>query len=1717
MVTGMFLHLKPEDIPAKLEIYNTLVKNNTPKMELSGIISETNQKNLGYVNELLSRNVPVEKMYSFIYKVNNTASKHHCSQEFMLENLEYLKTIDWQIIDVIDANNIDILKAIQADIYFPKAQITKVLNSVTKENKAEMLENITKGNFLKSEHEKFLEKAASIQELIFANCNKEKYDRIKEYENDYEPYELLDKIWLNKDITLTDAQRKEVQNFVNEYQYKSTNFIPDSNCSADCNLLDHAKEIITYIQKGRESVMRDLSWTIHCIINNNNLDETIYNQKEILANFKKNIAPKLSLEELNLVKEIMGGGNNNSLVKFDDAGKRLTFDYSLIFKRNLLETVGHNLDKRMDILSDLLYCSDEEFAKKAAALNSRRVLKNPTARDMDFKTWKRLLEMPQDEYERFTTAAEKRTPETVDINEYRAQMEERIRQPLNYSPEAVSNALNTASLKESLRTFNAGSSYRPQIVNPFEKLPAKERITVEPLPDTKTLLTTLGQEGSVTVKIEDKGGMNPTRAEEPIIHPEDVERLGVVENAHIKIRYGAKTNWSSVKIARDIMQNFYDGNGHTLEGVDINIVKNDDGTYNVRISGDGHYDYSHLESLGNSSKDGDSANAGAFGEGTRIVAVNLLSHLDTPYVEYACGDWSMKFGRSSDDIQTADMTQTLSKNETTLAGNYIEFKTSSTELVSAILDSKDYFYHPQNKDFQNLDFENEYFGFKLLPEGEKGNLYIVQRYEVNGKATNGLPGFSIVFKKMPNDEQLVKMTGSEYNLGTGRDRIQLYGYQIADLVGRYAQTLSDKELTQVISSMENIWRIQKDKKTDYDKTLILSAFVKEAKRRKLGIDFHSEKYVYLPENSRPEDSQMAELMGYQLALPVMRDAGMEAFYNVSEGTKKPLTPSPEYAAKIHLLDEGVRVLQENADLSTLSYITENDTQMPTLIFDEGGASTEAAEAIIDGNEYLGHWVKTNTLERSRYVDNLATWLHEISHKIGGDTSSSFSYRLIDVQKFIMNVLTHNPAALEKMKVLADLYAEQSMPRPDVQSRPQVEFDEASYISTVQSELELPYKYEEYVESDVNSGAGNKNTDTNNTAEKKILINSNLDKFNGTYRPTTLKSKLEQLFYKLRSRFRKSPAETKSQAETEPTNKSKVYEYEKFTPKSATDENLSLPSTEDYMKQLLEENRPVKFVIPNTGGMNPTRAEVPEIHADDMDKLGKTQNARIKIRYGAKTNWSNTKIARDIMQNFYDGNGHTMEGVGIEVTPQPNGSYKIRITGDGHYDYSHLESLGDSTKDGDSANAGAFGEGTRIVAVNLLAHLDTPYVEYACGDWAMRFGRSSDDIQTADMTQTLAQNEVPVKGNYIEFSTTDESLVATIIDARDYFKHPFNKDFQNPTFENDYFAFKVDENQNTAGNLYYVQRYETSDGKIDGGLNNLTVTFKRTIDDPALKEAADLRLYSIDTGRDRMALNPTQIRTLGAYYARTMSDEELIKSIASLEPVLCAQTTADPKLLADTQDSSIQFARGLIEEAHRRRLKIDFSDAKIVYVSSYKYGDRILPDEVETYLRDKGYKFAYSDCRNIGMKSAQEVYDNEHKPHSVRPTETEVQKLRLIRQAIEIFAQNDDAYGTIPPITGKNEYVFNARESHSEPFHAVIKDKNYDGLFIDRQALAKEDFMTVVSLSIAEMLQVHGNITSAKYSYELTDLIRSELNTFITNPETAQKLKILENMYNKIGK
>ena len=1687
----LFTDIKNQDVPAKIEMYNHFVKNSLPKENVTSLLQNVTKENLDFAYELLDKKIPIPTIHSLLIKLNEKGNSQKVSKEFLQKNLDELKNLDWRILYQINETNFDVGKAIQEDPYFPENEISKVLKSVSEENKSEILQKVKSGEYSISEEEKYLRQAKNIQDIILSKMPKEEIEQIKKWADNED--EIIQFIRIDKDVNLTEQEKAVLNSFIEKY--KIFNFHKSDKYSENSNLLRQAQSIIKINCDEKNRAISDIRWVIDCAKSNNQLNDDAININTIMDNFEKNIAPKLSIQELNIVRNIIV--QNSSKEKAADTVK---FDYSLLSKRHILDLVGDNLKDRCDIISEFLLCSDEEFFKKKEIFNSRAALRAYNVKFLNFNSWKELLDMPEIEYQKMTTPIKERTSTTVDINAYREKIKAESSQPLKYKESDIQEALSATNTRELMRTMGNIGSYKPQTVLPFSKFPKKESIEFEKLPSTSELMKQLKKEKKVSLFIENEGGLNPTRSEKPIIHPEDFERLDVVENAHIKIKYGAKTNWSDVKIARDIMQNFYDGNGHTLEGVKIDVVKTDNGNYKVKISGEGHYDYSHLESLGDSTKNGDSTNAGAFGEGTRIVAVNLLAK-NTPSITYACGDWSMKFGKSSDDIKTADMTQTLSKNSQTVKGNYIEFETSNESLVKEILNSKDFFYQPKNEDFRNFDYENEFFGFKTLPDGEKGNLYIVQRYEVDGQIDNGVPGLSLVFKKMPNDPELVKINdGEEYNLNTGRDRVKLSQYQIYGLLSRYLQTMSDKELTQTVASLEHLWSIKPDQKVNKQNTIILDAFLTECQKRKIGIDFTSQKYVWLDDKASFEDREMARLMGYKIAQPCMKKVGMQSFNNFSEGAKKPIKLSAEAERRIYLLDEGIKLLQENADLDSKDFITKTDVQKPTLVFDEGGCPNEAAEAILSSTgQYLGHWTKSSSLILGDYVQNLATWIHEISHKTGGDTSTSFSMRLADIQKYIMELLTYSPETLQKMQVLADLYNNK---KTDGKSN----FVESEYSNEIKQKMNSPFEYKEYVEKIQDSNTNTPSSKATRTIKSTIADFKANKQFSNLIAHRTPKVILKEFISKIKSLTQKSLRQT-SKSFTE-------YKYEKLPANQTPVQGLSLPSAQDYSRVLFDEGKTIKFKIPDTGGLNPTRTETPIIHENDIPKLDKIENARIKIRYGAKTNWSNNKIARDIMQNFYDGNGHTMEGVGVEIIPEADGSYKVRITGDGHYDYSHLESLGDSTKDGNSKNAGAFGEGTRIVAVNLLSKLDTPYVEYGCGDWKMTFGRSSDDIQTADMTQKLSQNPETIQGNYIEFKTKDKNLITTILEAKDYFWHPYNKDFQNPTFENKYFAFKVNENDDYKGNIYYVQRYENQDGKMSGGLNNLTVMFKTSIEDPELKKIA--KSYPIlDSGRDRMAIDYDQMYVLSNYYAKSMSNEELVQAIASLEPVLSSKNINDPKLINDNKDQTMAFARGLISEANNRNLKIDFTDSKIVWVPSYKFGDySLLKSEVEEYLTAQGYKFAHSECKNIGMKSADEVYKLEHMPHSLKPTDVEIQKLRLLREALEIFAQHDIC-GTLPNINGKYEYIFDAKNSNNTPFHALIDNKKYDGLFIDRKTLQYTDFMTLVSKSICEMLEVNGNLKSAAYSYELTDFIRSELNTFLSNPEIAQKLKILNTMYNQI--
>ena len=96
-------------------------------------------------------------------------------------------------------------------------------------------------------------------------------------------------------------------------------------------------------------------------------------------------------------------------------------------------------------------------------------------------------------------------------------------------------------------------------------------------------------------------------------------------------------------------------------------------------------------------------------------------------------------------------------------------------------------------------------------------------------------------------------------------------------------------------------------------------------------------------------------------------------------------------------------MQMATQLENLQIIAKSDIEAPRFIFDRNSemAKSTLGEAILEygvGLEktYKGHWVDRTYLNNASFDELLATWLHEICHKSGGDGSSEFTYKLTDM-------------------------------------------------------------------------------------------------------------------------------------------------------------------------------------------------------------------------------------------------------------------------------------------------------------------------------------------------------------------------------------------------------------------------------------------------------------------------------------------------------------------------------------------------------------------------------------------------------------------------------------------------------------------------------------------------------------------------------------------------
>lgn len=1718
----MFRNLKQEDIPAKIEIINTLKSAKATNEEICEILNKTNKDNLDIAKDLVQKafangDEKAEK-YNIVI-ILNKLTRGAYSKEFVEKNAEALLHLDGTCIRKTTETNLELASKISENKEISSFQVDMMLNYATdKERTQKLIDNLNNGYTKLPEFEVISQNRADLIEIIKKHLPPEKLQEIENFSEDKEEFEqiLIGQASSRtlRDVKLSQAEENVVDNIIRIT--KPFNYGTDT--------LHQARSGLEKYFGDRDRTISDMNYALE---NAQYKDEAT--KQQTLAKFN-DLYPLLSNDELKDMREIY--------LKTPEK-ERLNIDYSLIAKREIIpllqKTPNYGYSATEKAL-EFLNCSDAEFKQKKHNLETRtQELHN----EYKFSEWKRILNMPEAEFNKLKTPFELRTETPVDIKAYEAQMREKMADRITYDPVEAAELIERAEKKQSLRNEMFGNDYVPDKINSFEKLPKKAHVAVTPLPEAGKLMRELRNTGHVKLSIPNEGGVK-VKPYDAVIHPEDDYRLNVTQDAGIKIRYGTKLQWSNFKIARDLLQNYYDGHGHTLEGVNIEVNKTADGKYKIKISGESSWDYSHLDQMGSSTKH-DPLDAGGYGEGTRAVAVSLLSKADITNVKYASGDWAMTYGRSSDDLKSAYMTQTLSKNSEKVKGSTVEFETENADIAHKLLEAKDYFNHPHNPDFKNLDFENEFFGFKLKDDGAKGNIYLIQRYETDGESNNGLRGATIVFKTQPNHPTLVEKSGGEqFELGTGVDRAQIPSYDVNRILSRYVKTMTDEELTQTISSMEKFWGesgTEKDRLND-----MYVPFVKEAHRRGLGIDFKDSHYVYLDKPST-SSYDMAKNLGYKIADKSMKDVGMQSF-NAKDESKLPHQPTEEQSKEIRLLEEGVRILQECTDLSTKDLLNSDEVNKPTYMFSEGDHGT-GAEAIIEGGEYQGHWMRDSHLLLQNYVGNLATFLHEISHKSGGDETKVFSMQLTKLQSHITNAIMHNPNAFKKLQTLSKMFDEVRSQEfnkqiPTTEVIQDKSFTPEQYKQHIDNLLSVTPEYREYVEPEPPkepepieyTGDENRIVSTDNSGELgKIKIKSFEEnrKLTSRFNIAGIKRFAKSFIHKI---LRHKPSKVEEDGgiilgdddfasftidagvahfdkpiakAQKPAKEEKHYKYEAFTP-SKHESYTTLKSSDSMMKEL-EEKGSVALSIPNAGGLKPKISDTPSVEKDN--DFNKTVSAQMTLSYAEKRNWSNEKIARDLMQNFYDGNGHTLEGVDLKVKQNDDGTYTIRIDGKGIYNYEHLKRLGGSDKD-NPKDAGGFGEGSRIIAGSLLAK-GSNRVRFACKDWQMDF-TTAENARTHEegVMRTLTKNEAQLDGNYVEFDTNDKELVEKIMDSKNYFYSPNNPDFRDLDIENEFFGFKVSPDKN--GNLYYIQRFQTPDKKMDNGLQNMTIIFKQAAFGENFQNKGG---YTIDlnTTRDRMAIEAEQMSELTRAYAKTLPDADLVKAISALEPIFTSDNCNSEKFRRENKANNLsyQFAQSIIHEAASRGIKLDFEDKKIVYVQESSEWRTNLSSKEEAFFKKEGYIFANMGTE-LGIEDAESLYAKLHRPHSIKPTEQQAKQLQILNEAVNLITSNDKM-GLFPK-EGTQLYAFDETSNieSSTGYYAAVNSKNLDGVFIHTNKLKAESFPTMLTNVLCEMLEGQTSKNLSSYSYNQTELIRSQLNTLITQPQIIEKLNILEKIY-----
>jgi len=540
------------------------------------------------------------------------------------------------------------------------------------------------------------------------------------------------------------------------------------------------------------------------------------------------------------------------------------------------------------------------------------------------------------------------------------------------------------------------------------------------------------------IPIEKIGNIKPNISPDANKISCDPKFIGEFRDTDIEINYGRFVKWSEDKVARDLMQNFYDGHGHTLEGVKVRVQYDSSAKkYKIKVSGEGEYNHRSIEVFGASNKNENPKNAGGFGEGAKVMAVKMLKDFDVPEIKFASVGWEVAYK----DGKNGFLNRQVKHAENSIKGNYVEFETENKELAEAVLRSTNYFYHPQNPDFKALTFENEHFGFRLLgpdPNNDRGNVYLTQRFEYGESEgwENQAENVTIIFKIKPDEKRV---------FDSNRDRIKIGPPEIENLSAHFAKTMTDKEIADAISALEPVWSHDRlkiydniDKVEDLASVRLLNGFLNEANMRSIELKFKpDQKHLALPKYKEVSKEILEELKnkGYIICPSKFKEIGMKDIdiFLKEKRNHGAILPTKNEVIKLNIINEAATVItQSMRGLSeTKKVVAPKDSVQPTYIFEKEDGDNTLAEAITKFNvnkkphykDYIGHWIARDYLNGGTFSEILATKLHEACHQYGGDESSIFSYKLTDVIEDYNSVIINDPLLRLRLAAFNKLWNE----------------------------------------------------------------------------------------------------------------------------------------------------------------------------------------------------------------------------------------------------------------------------------------------------------------------------------------------------------------------------------------------------------------------------------------------------------------------------------------------------------------------------------------------------------------------------------------------------------------------------------------------------------------------------------------------------------------------